>query len=592
VAITGGNAVPLVENQWADGDVPNANDVDWYTISVANGTNYYFWWNDKGAGNDTKTGDIDVSAYYSDGSGVSGWPSAEDRAWNTPKSFTAARTGTVYVRARPFGNSAGFNYEGTYGIVYSTTNARPPSGGGDPPVTGPLTDGVWRNDELTSSIRSVEYAFAVENGKTYYVWWNDSHAGPAFKDKTLDIICSARYSGETAYIFGGTGDLGVDTGWFIPRFFTASRNGSVTVVVTPFYEDDIGTFAVVYSTVSIRPGAAVKKMITADQWADDTISTDEIHVYAINVTQNQTYNVWWNDKDLYEGDGTKTADVQVQARYADETLIFKNAAAYADQWVNVAWTTPQSFTADRTGTVDLRVRPYSETFNSVGTYGIVYSTGSTMPDKEGATLISVTPNGGSGTPTTELTLLFNEPVFGLGAGDITLAMPSPFGVTKGTLSGDGPTYTLEVGSPIDGTLTVTVGTALLSISGSPKEVSIYGDNSITVKPLVENQWANGNLPTASSVDWYSFAVTASTTYRIWWNDADEGNWSKTGDVGVGAWYADGTNIFDNEDYGFYFAQVIPVTADGTVYVKVMPFNGNPSRIGTYGIVYSTGTSMP
>jgi hypothetical protein len=460
-----------------------------------------------------------------------------------------------------------------------------------------LTNGVWRDGELTAAIGSAEYAFYVETGKTYYVWWNDKFHGPTPKNKTVDIIASAKYSDEETYIFGGEGNAGVDVNWITPQSFIADRTASVTVIVDPYDADSIGTFAVAFSTVSIRPGAAVVKTITAGQWADDTIGVDDIHVYTINVTQGTEYRVWWNETGSGNGDGTKSANVQVQARYADDTIIFNDVADYASQWANSAWATPQSFTADKSGTVDLRVRPNSGLSGYNGSYGIVYSTGSTRPIKGSATLISVTPNGGPGTPTTALTLLFDNAIPGLSTSDITLNMPGLFGVTKGALSGEGPSYTLGVSSPMDGTVTVTVGSAILPIINPTREVTIYGDDSI-IPSLVENQWAEGELQNVADIDWYKITVSAGTTYYVWCNErGSDGDGEKTGDVVLGAWRADGTNIFGNTnntvDSTWTTPQTILSTTNGTVYVRVRSWGGTSTTyLGTYGVVYSTVNSRP
>jgi hypothetical protein len=468
-----------------------------------------------------------------------------------------------------------------------------------------LANGVWSDGALTAAINFVEYTFDVERDQIYYVWWNDKNDGPTPGNKTVDIRVSARYSDETEYIFGGEGIAGVDASWTTPQIFTADRNDSVTVMVTPFSPyaiNNTGTFAVAFSTVSIRPGAAVAKTITANQWADDTISTDEIHVYSINVTQGTEYHVWWNERPGFgnNGDGTKTADVQVQARYADDTLIFNNNADYADQWSASAWVTPRTFTANMDGTVDLRVRPNLGISGYNGSYGIVYSTSSTRPLKGSAELLSVNANGGYGTPTTALTLTFDNAVYGLSADDIKLEMPGIFDVKKGTLSGAGTSYILGVSSPIDGTVTVRVDGVLLDITGSPKEVVIYGDGGASITPLVENQWADGELPEENSVDWYRISVSAGTTYYVWWNDkmANHGDGFKTGDVVVGAWRADGTLIFGGtnfvEDNGWQTPKSFTATVtDGTVYVRVRPFGNNTSDyLGTYGLVYSTVNTRP
>jgi hypothetical protein len=467
-------------------------------------------------------------------------------------------------------------------------------------LTKPLVDGVWRNGELTNSMRSAEYTFEVESGKTYYVWWNSSAYGPTPKDKTMSVRGSAKYSGETNYIFGTSAE-GIYANWVNPQLFTADRNGSVTVIITPFSEySENGTFAVAFSTVSLRPGAAIAKTITAGQWADDTIATDEVHVYTMSVTAGTVYYVWWNERG--NGDGTKSANVQVQARYADDTLIFNEASGYAGQWVASAWDTPRSFTPGISGIVDLRVRPYDGSIAYPGTYGIVYSTINARPLKDSATLISVTRNGPSGTPTTALTLTFDKPVVGLSASDITLSTPTnaTFGVSKGTLSGEGSIYTLGVSSPFDVTVTVTVGNDLFQITDPSKQVDIYGDVSIAT-PLLENLWADGNLQDLNVLDWYKITVSAGTTYYVWWNDSANGDDSKTADVAVGAWKADGTNIFGSSnttvDHGWSGSsvpQTIPPSAtDSTVYVRVRSWGGtNSNYLGTYGVVYSSVNSRP
>jgi hypothetical protein len=98
--------------------------------------------------------------------------------------------------------------------------------------------------------------------------------------------------------------------------------------------------------------------------------------YSIPVTNGTTYYIWWNDS--FDGDGTKSGNVGINARYENETTyIFSSAFE--------GWTTGQSFTANQTGTVYIRVRPvYSETFymgtvtysTGNGTYGIGYCTSS------------------------------------------------------------------------------------------------------------------------------------------------------------------------------------------------------------------------
>jgi hypothetical protein len=88
------------------------------------------------------------------------------------------------------------------------------------------------------------------------------------------------------------------------------------------------------------------------------------------------------------------------------------------------------------------------------------------------TFSNVTANGSSSQSTTQLTLTFSQAITGLSASDISLSGVS--GVSKGTLSGSGPSYTLPVsGFSSGGTLSVAVAKSGYTISGSPKTVPVY-----------------------------------------------------------------------------------------------------------------------
>jgi hypothetical protein len=88
------------------------------------------------------------------------------------------------------------------------------------------------------------------------------------------------------------------------------------------------------------------------------------------------------------------------------------------------------------------------------------------------TFSSLSANGSATQTTTQLTLTFSQAITGLSAGDITLSGVS---VTKGTLSGSGPNYTLGIsGVPSGGgTLSVAVTKSGYNISGSPQTTTIY-----------------------------------------------------------------------------------------------------------------------
>jgi hypothetical protein len=704
----GGSAdvpIPLVENEWANGKLTNRDSVDVYTIAVTEGTTYYLWWNDSSDGPDpkNKTGDVDVRVDYSNGDTILAWL---DHGWTYSRPFTAARNDTVYVSVRPHGGSEDDSYLGTYGIVFSTGDTRPEIAEIPPDDPVPLSAGVWEDGRLTKTDGVDVYTIDVTGGVSYYVWWNDAFDGPHPKNKIGDVDVRAIYDNGGETIFTWTGD-----GWTDPQSFTAAHTGTVYVEVRPD-GTSIGEYGIAFDTVSIRPGTDVSNFALVDGvWANNTLADkDSLHVNSFAVTGGTTYNIWWNDKKA--GDGTKIADVQVQARYGDDSLIF---GTLSNQWVDSGWDAPQSFTAARTGTVNVRVRPYNGEIDKPGAYGMVFSTGSTRPGSSSidyanaVTLINdqwedgnlpnpnsidvykfdvsggqtyrlwwdqsgsngggsktgriqvraeygdksaifgwqdngwtssnnaITANGNgivyvivrpynenalytgsygivystgatipirdnvtfssvsavAGTPTAALTLTFDKAIPGLSSADITLSgIP---GMTKGTLSGSGPVYTLPIsGFPLSGTLTVAVAKTLYNISGSSKTVTVTG-TGVTPIPLIENQWANGSLPNASDVHWYSIAVTQDTIYNVWWNDRGQGNGDKDADLDVIAYYSDGSAIggwATPADDGWDNPKSFTATNTGTVYVRVRPFNNSASFIGSYGIVFSTGNTRP
>jgi hypothetical protein len=466
-------------------------------------------------------------------------------------------------------------------------------------LTTPLTINVWEEGNLPTMESTEMYSFVVTEGITYYVWWDDNYSGATPRIKTSDIIVRATYSDGT-YVIGSANST-VDSGWIDPPFFKAAKNDTITVIVRPSSSKP-GTFAITYSTASVRPGAAVPRTITEGQWADDTIGRDEVHVYTINATDETEYFVWWNETGNY-GDGSKTANVEVRGIYADETVVFysSTSTSYAVQWQDTAWASPRSFTVDRTGPVTIMVRPYHSGVSSAytGTYGIAYSTSSTRPVQGSGTLQSVTANGSSGTPTTELTLTFDQVVSGLSARDITLSMSNhPFGVTKGALSNNGAIYTLEASTPIGGTLTVAVAGALLSIEGSPKTVTVFGGGG-SIPTLVEDQWVYNSLTSGTDVHWYQINVTAGTTYGIWWDDERRGISTmdtRTAVYGNGTWlYGTETSWPDENGYTgptASYSYTHPAGSDpGTIYVGIKPY-AEGTTLGVYGVAYSTGSTRP
>jgi len=105
---------------------------------------------------------------------------------------------------------------------------------------------------------------------------------------------------------------------------------------------------------------------------------------------------------------------------------------------------------------------------------------------------TLTADGSPSQTTTQLTLTFSAAIDGLSADDITLSGVT--GVSKGTLGGTGPVYTLPIsGFTADGTLSVSVSKAGYYISGSPQSTLIYYYSDPVNQTPVAGDYTIGNL---------------------------------------------------------------------------------------------------
>jgi len=211
-------------------------------------------------------------------------------------------------------------------------------------------DGQLYNTTITITVASVTVTFNINGG---------SGTVPASQSVSSGYSISLPYGdgfSRTGYTFGGwnTNAYGSGTNYDAGSFYTPT--GNITLYAR-WYE---------WSNASGSEGNPY--VLTAGTWRNGSITYGDSVWYSFSVTNGTTYRVWWNDS--YDGDGTKTLDIMVTASYSNGSLIFY----YEDS----AWSSPQTFTANRTGTVKLEVSPYNNSGNT-GTFAVVYSTSSLRP---------------------------------------------------------------------------------------------------------------------------------------------------------------------------------------------------------------------
>jgi len=355
-----GVASQLTVNQWTDGNITTASGEEWYKFDVTAGTAYYVWWNDRYEGNNTKTGDIQASAYYSTGEPIF---SSVDSGWTTPRSFTAASNTTVYIRANPFNNNS--SNIGTYGITYAAANTRPLSGFIPKETAIELVAGQWTNGTISGAPNEVWYKFTA-TASNHYLWWNDSNSGNGNGTITLDVYVSAFRVNETSLLSNS------DSGWFSGNNISSLTAGeTIYVRVTPKSAGGTGTFGIVFNNANTRPFImpASPATLTSGTWVDGSIAsgTGGEMWYTINAAGGQTYYLWWNDSS--QGNGLKTSNVYVTVFSNDGTALMPSADS--------GWNTPQPFIPTSSGNVYIRVSVNS---NSTGTFGIAYNIVNTKPD--------------------------------------------------------------------------------------------------------------------------------------------------------------------------------------------------------------------
>jgi len=237
------NPIKLTENTWLDGSITASDGEVWYVFDVSAYNTYYVWWNEKYC-DGTKTMNIKVDMYYSDGTLVF----SGDEAWIAPKQFTAVYITKVKLKVYPDPNSS-YN-TGTFAIVFSRNSTRP--GSSVPGASGSqgnpilLTSGKWLNENITSTASGNIrwYYFNVNKGTTYYIWWNEKGINGGDGGATADITVYASYSSGGS-IFTG------DIAWSTPKSFIANLNGTVYLMV--YAPTDEGTYAIVYSTRNTKP---------------------------------------------------------------------------------------------------------------------------------------------------------------------------------------------------------------------------------------------------------------------------------------------------------------------------------------------------
>ncbi|MDR1931565.1 MAG: hypothetical protein LBQ57_01965, partial [Spirochaetales bacterium] len=123
--------------------------------------------------------------------------------------------------------------------------------------------------------------------------------------------------------------------------------------------------------------------------------------------------------------------------------------------------------------------------------------------------------------------------------------------------------------------------------GNGSYAIVYGDMDANPLPLIgtsisARQWTPNTISAASQ--YYYFLATSGTKYTVRWNDIEQGDGTKTGDIVVSAyWYSDSINIFPTTDSGYTAGQGFTASKTGYVILRVNRYGSGSN--GSYALFY-------
>jgi hypothetical protein len=602
------NPNPLTVNVWKHGELTATATQVQYSFSVSPGNSYYIWWNDIKQGNNTKSADIKVSAKYSDS--TSNLFSDVDSGWSSPRSIYPTANKIVIITVSSY-TSGGI---GTFSIVYNTGNTKPSGDWAVPANAIPLNADTWAYGTIASSPGLNWYSVAgAETTNTYRLWWD----GKTSNFFTGNIAVTGYYSDGTEAFA-----LTESSSWTNPKVITPTKTGTLYISVRVTSSLNVGTYGIVYSTGMTRPALNLSSFLTAEQlqentWKDATLSG--VQWYSIPVTDETAYSLWADTSD--RGSGLKTGRIYFYAYYNDGERIFEYNSNTEDLY-GVNHYGPPKFTANAATTVFVRVSGYGST----GTYGVAYSTGSSMPavSYDGIDFTEITLNTWkndeidgaykwykvSVTAEQEYRVYLNNSSDGDGTktGNVLIYIYDGNGlVIRGSTNNLWHLQTLPF-TPTNNTIYIKVsqyylggtGTyALVCTDKTGRPLDLPPDPSITPTGLTVGQWKYGEITTQKKSALYSFTATAGTTYYIWWADKNAPSLSMsnlrcmTGSVYINAYGSDGTPLFEGVQSAYNEQarpQTLTVATGGTVYL--LADQKNTSVYGIYGLVVNSSSTLP
>jgi len=522
----------LTSGTWQDGTLVSGRTL-WYSFAATAGTSYDFNMNNSRSGDSTKTGSTTATLYHADATTVIA--SSVTSAYATPTVFVPSVNETVLVKVS--GSSGG----GTFAL-----RLRP-----SPPPTA-LTSDVWKDESILYG-QTLWYSFAATAGTSYDFHMNNAYSG----DRTAYTTATLYHADATTVIASS-----VNSAYAAPTVFVPAVNETVLVKVTASVGS--GTFA-----LRLRPSPP-PTALTSDVWKDESILFGQTLWYSFAATAGTSYD--FNMNNAYSSDRTKTAYTTATLYHADATTVIASSvsSAYAAPTVFVPAvneTVLVKVTASSvSGTFALRLRPSppptaltSEVWKDesiLASQTLWYSFAATAGTSYDFNMNNAFNGDSTKTASTAATLYHAD-----GTSAITSPVSSAFAIPK--------VFTLTVSETVLVKVTAnsSAGTFALRIRPTPPP---------TV--LTSGAWQDGSILNGQIL-WYSYAVTAGTSYDFNMNNTSSGDYTKTAETAATLYHSDGTSAITSPvSSAFATPTVFIPTVSETLLVKI-----TASGAGTFAL---------
>jgi hypothetical protein len=541
ITLTAENVITLTEGVWSD----PYNGVRWFKFTATADTHYIHYYSATASG-------VSVQLYDSAGTTTGDTIPLSGATLNTSQTVTSGSV--YYIKAMPFSGSTGaytitFNTSATAPVVKITLPAEN--------VTT-LAEGAWADGNIPAN--GEQWFKFTATADTQYIH---------FLSGTISQVYVQLYDDTGAAIENRT-QLYASS----PNTSRTVTNGSVYYIrVTP---SGNGAYKLAFKANAIPPATTLTEGVWADgnlpmrgeQWFTFTATADTQYIHFYPGTLTSIY------VQLYEADGTAVGSRGSLSRVSASTSrTVTNGSVYyikvtGDQ---TSGTYTIAFSPLIPPPIPLPTENVTTLAEGVWTDGVIPASNGEQWFKFTATEDPQYIHFLPGTMSQVYVQLYDDTGTTTGARELLSSTTTNTSRTVTT----GSVYYIKVLGSSMGAYKIAFSTI------TPPPITLPTENVTT---LAENEWADGNLPSSDSVQWFSFTATANTQYihfaavtsttRVYAQLYDSAG-TETGDRG----FMSGSD------------RISRTLANGSVYyIKVMP-SGSDFR-GTYKIGFNASLAPP